>query len=173
MWDFGEPRKGLTRREKDLQALKPAPSLLVVLAAGVVTLGILAADALALMRAQRALAPGLSQEDPMLMDTVDGLVPCLDLGIGDDIHARVARSFAAYRARDRALSVVQGSPEPALAELRRAVVRGAAGFVFIGAVFGAHWVAAGPIGLDLYAETACEAGNPYACRNPIAFSNYK
>jgi hypothetical protein len=101
----------------------------------------------------------------MLMDTVDGLVPYLDLGLGDDIHARIERSAAAYRARDRALSLVQGSPKPALAELHRAVVRGAVGLVVIGAVFGAHWAAAGHLGLQLYAETACENGNPYACRS--------
>jgi hypothetical protein len=134
-----------------------------VIAAGVLVTAILSADVIALIRARRALAPRLSQEDPALMDTVDGLVPCVDLGLGDDVHAELTRGAAAYRARDRALSVVQGSPRQALAELRRSVIRGAAGLIVIGAVFGAHMAAAGTLGYRRYANTACKAGNPYAC----------
>jgi hypothetical protein len=135
-------------------ALSPWPALWMVWAAGLVTGGILIADVGALRQAQRATAGGLEQRDAaeMEMEAEDAGVPRLDLGLGEDLLARFARSASAYRGRDRTLALVQGSPEHALAALRRAVRRGTIALAVIGAVHVGHAAADTQLAQRIYAE---------------------
>jgi hypothetical protein len=107
----------------------------------------------ALREARRAIAPGLERQDPAAEDPAGGAdVPRLDLGLGEDLLARFARSATAYRGRDRTLALVQGSPEQAFTALQRAVRRGALGLAVIGAVHGAHLAADTPLAQRLYEQ---------------------
>lgn len=130
----------------------PAPALLMAQAAGLLTLAILLLDVRALREARRAIAPGLERQDPAAVDPGGADVPRLDLGLGEDLRARFARSATAYRGRDRTLALVQGSPEQALTALQRAVRRGALGLAVIGAVHGAHLAADTQLAQRLYEQ---------------------
>src|SRR6185436_10758116 len=136
----------------------PVAALHIVEAAGVVILAILVADVIALRRARRAVAPGLEHKDPADLDPDAAGAARVDLGLGEDLLARLARSASAYRGRDRAVALVQGSPSLACAAIRRAIVRGAIGLAVVGAALGAH-VAAGAEGVVLaYEERQCREG---------------
>lgn len=133
----------------------PTPVIWMMLAAGLATLAILIADERALRRARVAIAPGLEQRSAADIDPLDTAVPGLDLGLGDGVLARLARSSSAYRGRDRTLALVQGSPEQALAALRRAVRRGAVSLAVIGAVAACHAAATTPRAQIVYEQMGC------------------
>ncbi|MDC3983994.1 hypothetical protein [Polyangium jinanense] len=139
---------------------KPIPALFILLATALVTLVVLAADLRALKRAQTALAPGLEAENDGPAPLVDLAVPRVDLGLGDDLASRLARSAAAYRGRDRAVELVQGNPEQALGALRRAVRRGVTSLALMGVILGAHGLAQSSFVAKLYAEARCNTGLP-------------
>lgn len=138
-------------------------------AAGLVLMVILLADALALRKARRALAAGLTQRDPDDLGEVDASVPRLDLGLGDESHARLARSASAYRGRDRALALVEGSPEQALSALRRALVRGALGLGVVAAVWATHQLADSHAAYQRFEEQLCHDGQVASCLTSAYF----
>ncbi|HVK66350.1 MAG TPA: hypothetical protein VM694_17825 [Polyangium sp.] len=144
----------------------PFPALFILLATALVTLVVLAADLRALKRAQVALAPGLQADEEGAAPLVDPSVPRVDLGLGDDVASRLARSAAAYRGRDRAVELVQGNPAQALGALRRAVRRGVTSLALMGVILGAHGLAHASFVAALYVHVRCDTGWPaYACQN--------
>ncbi|TKD02783.1 hypothetical protein [Polyangium fumosum] len=144
----------------------PFPALFILLATALVTLVVLAADLRALKRAQVALAPGLQADEEGIAPLVDPSVPRVDLGLGDDIASRLARSAAAYRGRDRAVELVQGNPAQALGALRRAVRRGVTSLALMGVILGAHGLAHARFVTELYVQFRCDTMWPaYTCQN--------
>jgi len=141
----------------------PVIALHLAQGAGVLLVGILIVDIVALRRARRALGSGLTLRDPGESGDVDGSVPRLDLGLGDESHARLSRSASAYRGRDRTLALVEGSPEQALSALRRAIVRGAVGIGVVAAVWSAHLAADTPYAYQRYTEHLCGKGDFASC----------
>lgn len=144
--------------------IAPWPALGMLVASGLGIAAILFVDLRALRGARGTLGPGLAPRDPAETQADDTGVPRVDLGLGDDVAARVARSNSAYRGRDRTLAVVQGSPEQAFEALRRAVSRGVAGLVVTGLVLGLHVVAASPMGRLAYDRDRCVHEDRAACR---------
>lgn len=121
----------------------PAPIMAVLMAAsaGLLILALLLAD----RRAIRAVALATQgMEAPEEGETMlgGGAVPKVDLGLGDDIGARLSRSAAAYRSRDRAVALVLGSREQAEAALRRAIRRNIVGLSLCAATLLTHGVSA-------------------------------
>ena len=141
----------------------PTPALYLVMAAGLVTLAILAFDLVALRRARRALTPGLEQRSPGELDPGEAAVPRLDLGLGEELLARFTRSAAAYRGRDRTTALVKGSPEQTLLALHRAALRGAIGLAAIIAVFAAHQAADSGSARAFYQELECNNRHFMSC----------
>jgi hypothetical protein len=139
---------------------EPIPALAMVLGAGVVTAWIRVADARALRRARRALAPGLAERGT---EALDAGAPTLDLGLGEGLLARIARSASAYRGRDRAVALVQGSPEHALGALSRAARRGVVGVAVVVAALCAHAVAHTSFVEQVYEEHQCREGFSRRC----------
>jgi hypothetical protein len=140
----------------------PWPALLMLAGAALVVGAALLLDRRALRRAEAALL-GVSPQRAEEMGAVEQGVPHLDLGLGEGLAARLARSAAAYRGRDRALALVQGSPELARAALRRAVLRDAVSLALIAAMAGAHAAASTAPALRLYGELRCRQGNAGWC----------
>jgi uncharacterized membrane protein YoaK (UPF0700 family) len=139
--------------DKELPA--PTPAIAILAACGAVLLGVLVAEGAALRRAKAALAPGLVEHDAASTEVADTTVPQVDLGLGDGVAARVARTAQAYRGRDKALALVQGSPEQALSALRRAGARAAAGLVVVLGVFALHGLATTSSAQLFYDRHAC------------------
>jgi hypothetical protein len=100
------------------------------------------ADRAALARVQRAFldqrleerAPGEIREREVL--------PLLDFGLGEDMRAEIAPGALAYRSRERAVSLVLGSPEASMSALRSAARRDAIGIAVVLCVLGAHGISA-------------------------------
>ena len=134
----------------------PVPAAVMLGAAALVIAGILVADGLGLRRARRELAPGLVARDPTSLASTDVEAPRLDLGLGDDLAARIARTAAAYRGRDRTLALVQGDPEQAISAFRRALARGGACLSIVALAAGAHALAREDTALLMYDERRCE-----------------
>ena len=68
--------------------------------------------------------------------------PTIDLGLGDDVAARVARGRTAYRDRDRAIALVRGDLSEVRQALTRAVGRTRVSTALVSAVLSAHTIAA-------------------------------
>lgn len=139
------------------------PVLAAVMAGGAALLiaGVLVADALALARVKRLGQVRMEAHEPS-PDEVAGAVPALDLGLGEEVQAQLARGDA-YRSKARALSLLVGSAEQARSALRRALARGAAGLVVASAALGAHaWAAAGG-GELAYGLIRCEQRSAAGC----------
>lgn len=143
----------------------PTPPLRMVQAAALLTLALLAADARALRQTRRALAPGLEPQNAAELGADDAALPRLDLGLGEELLARLSRGASAYRARDRMVALVQGHPGQAETALRRAVRRGVVSVVVIGAIHGAHLAADTQPALTLYQQRWCDGGALVACRH--------
>jgi hypothetical protein len=117
---------------------KPIVATLIAAGAGLVTIALLVADARALARindATRGMVPSSDDADTITASTG---VPKVDLGLGDDIFAKLARHAAAYRSRDRAVALVVGCPYQAAAALRRSIRRNIASLVVCACVVAAH-----------------------------------
>lgn len=139
----------------------PAIGILVVLA--LLLGGILAADARDRRRAERAMAPGLVPRDPESAAASDAGAPRLDLGLGDDLAARVARAAAAYRGRDRTLALVQGDAEQARAAFRRARIRGLFGLATVLLMGCAQVGAQGADAARIFDERRCDGFGYRSC----------
>lgn len=132
-------------------------------AAALVITAVLGMDVAARRRAREALREGLVPQDAREVEAADTRIPRLDLGLGDDVGAQIARSSAAYRGRDRAVALVQGDPEQALSTLRRAVRRGALCLAVVGGVALAHVAARSEIARLELDERLCEGYDLAAC----------
>lgn len=86
----------------------------------------------------RATLADLSAASPCSDEAPD----VIDLGLGDELGARVARSASAYRHRDRTLALVRGDAAEVRRAMSRALVRGRASIALVSAVIGVHAVAA-------------------------------
>lgn len=93
----------------------------------------------------------------------EGTVPSLDLGLGDEVRAQMARSAAAYRGRDRAASLLVGSLDEARTALRHAVFKKIAAAAVAVLALAGHWFAARPRGEIVFHEILCDRGSPIDC----------
>lgn len=141
----------------------PAVALGLLVAAITCIALVLAADLGAWRRANRALSAGLGRHEGGDPDLEDDTVARLDLGLGEGLLAKVSRTNAVYRARNRTLELVKGDPEQALGALRRAVRRGVIGLGIAGAVCAAHGMATTDRALAEYELIRCDMGNGEAC----------
>jgi hypothetical protein len=89
----------------------------------------------------------------------------LDLGLGTEMRAEMAPGAHAYRARDRALSVLVGNVALARATVRRSLFAGVAGLLVCLAALTAHALAGTRMALAAYREQRCQAGDLRACRD--------
>jgi hypothetical protein len=127
----------------------------MALLTAIVVLGVLVADAFALVQVRRLSRTDLEERDPS--DARDaGAVPAIDLGLGEDVRAQVAPATTAYRSRARPVALLLGSPGDARAALRRAILRGAVSAGIAGAVLAGHLWAETPAAYLAYQETRCE-----------------
>ncbi len=115
-----------------------APTVAVALASacGAVVLAVLLAD----VRSRRAVRGVLADLSPAAAFSDEAAV--IDLGLGDDVGARVARGVSAYRDRDRTLALVRGDPFEVRSATDRAIRRGHASAALVSFVLGAHALAA-------------------------------
>jgi hypothetical protein len=119
-------------------ATAPHVARTIALGAGVVALGLLIVDGIALRRVARVGVAGMELRGPGADEEEGDPAPDLDFGLGDEVMARMARGGAAYRTRERTVALVLGSVAQARAAIRQAIKRGAIGLAFIGAVLTCH-----------------------------------
>ncbi len=145
----------------DVPSQLPVTGMLAASALGIA--GILVADLWSLRRAKRTRAPDVVAKSASEVASTDTATPRLDLGLGDDVAARVARPQSAYRGRERAVALILGSPDLSIHELRRAARRGALGLVAVAVVAGLHLLAnTGPAHLA-FDKARCDAFDSRAC----------
>ncbi len=145
----------------DVASQLPVVGMLAVSAVGIAA--ILAADLLSLRRAKKTRAPDVVAKSASEVASSDTATPRLDLGLGDDIAARVARPQSAYRGRERAVALILGSPALSIRELTRAARRGALGLLAVAAVATLHVLAnTGPAHLA-FDKARCDAFDSRAC----------
>ena len=145
----------------DVASQLPVVGMLAVSALGIAA--ILAADLLSLRRAKKTRAPDVVAKSASEVASSDTATPRLDLGLGDDIAARVARPQSAYRGRERAVALILGSPALSIRELTRAARRGALGLLAVAAVATLHVLAnTGPAHLA-FDKARCDAFDSRAC----------
>jgi hypothetical protein len=76
----------------------------------------------------------------------------IDLGVGDEVAARLERSISPYRGSDRTLALVHGDPRIARGALRRAVLRGGISLLALGMVAMLHAAANTSFAHRMYEE---------------------
>jgi hypothetical protein len=135
-----------------------------IAAALAVTLRILVTDRRALAHAQAEIEAMPSDQGPD-EDPGDDRLPRLDLGIGDELRARVGGG-AAYRGRQRTLALVKGTPGLSLGALQRAVLRGKVGLALIGVLVAGHAAAMTNPALAAYQAQRCDQHHLAACDPP-------
>ncbi|MEP7126590.1 MAG: hypothetical protein ABJE95_37005 [Byssovorax sp.] len=151
----------------------PWAALVMTLACGLLTVGLLVADLEALTRVRRLEGEASSMEvrEPSIEARDDDPEPEVDFGLGAGVLARTARGAAAYRARDRATALLLGSAAEARGALRRGVRRDAFGIAIVIAALALHALAAGPEGLHAHLDYRCGTGHLEDCRGPILTSD--
>lgn len=102
------------------QTSPPAGAILMILGAAVFTAALLVANKKAVAQVARVMEGMEAPGDDAGIEA-GASVPKVDLGLGDDLFARLSRQAAAYRSRDRAVALVVGSPAQATEALRRAM----------------------------------------------------
>jgi hypothetical protein len=120
----------------------PLVATAMALGTGLATAALLSTDKRALesiARATEGFEASPKDGDELVASTS---VPKVDLGLGDDLFAKLSRHAAAYRNRDRAVALVVGSPDLAEAAIRKAVRRGVLSLFLCGAVLTVHGAAA-------------------------------
>src|SRR6185437_13948294 len=115
-------------------------------AALIVTLALLVADGLALAAVRRAAqnARGMEARVPDAREA-EGAVPVVDLGLGEEVRARVVRGASAYRGQGRAAALLVGSVREARAAVRRAMAKKVGAALVVAGAIGAHALAARPV----------------------------
>lgn len=124
---------------------------------------VLALDLRAYRRARRALASGLSLRESGSLEPEDAGVARLDLGLGDEVRARVLQGGAPYRSRERVTALVTGRAGEALSVLRGALRRGGVRLLVCAVVAAAHAVASGAPAALRYQELRCSMGMGAVC----------
>ena len=132
-------------------------------AAGLTIAAVWILDVRARRRAERTIGEGLVPQEARDVEAADTRVPRVDLGLGEEIGAQVARAAAAYRGRDRAVALVLGDPEQAIGALRRASRRGAACLAVVGGAALVHLLAGTDIARIEFEERRCERYDFAAC----------
>jgi hypothetical protein len=122
---------------------------------------VIVADVIALYRVSRLGRGRLEERDPSEAHDAEA-VPALDLGLGDEVRARMGLASNAYRSRARPVALLLGSLAEARAALGRAILRGALGLVIASAVLAGHRWAETPAALSAYLTERCE-GSRLAC----------
>ncbi|EYF05968.1 hypothetical protein [Chondromyces apiculatus] len=144
------------------EAERPYVAASVALGAVLLIATILVADLVALRGVRRVMQTHLEPHEPRPGES-GGEVPALDLGLGEETQAQLARGGSAYRSQPRAVALLVGSADQAREALRRAIARGAAGLVAGGLVLGTHaWAAVGG-GSQTYAEARCAQDSASGC----------
>jgi hypothetical protein len=125
---------------------RPARLVLAALiaASAAVLVRVLLADRRACLDARAVIDAGLSVRQPEEMEESDSCLPLVDLGLGEQTLKRVTPGVAPYRDRERAVSLVRGSPEMAVAALARASLRSRVGLLAVGVTALAHGLATLP-----------------------------
>ena len=140
----------------------PLPALALVSLSLLVVLAVLKADRHASKQAEAAIAAVAPDQGA---NADDGVTPRIDLGLGDEVGACVARAASPYRGRDATVALVMGTPELVRAAMRRCVSRGRISLAVLGAVMCAHLAAHACLGEQAYREVrlssrASPAGEP-------------
>jgi hypothetical protein len=142
------------------------PAVAAALGAG--ALAVIAALFGADVRAARAVRRAAAGAGQMELrergeEEAEGTVPAVDLGLGDEVRATMARSAAAYRGRDRAAALLVGSLDEARAALRQALAKKAVAALVAAAALGGHALATRPRGRIVYHEILCARGGAVDC----------
>jgi putative flippase GtrA len=148
-----------------IEGSRPAPYIALVTAwAGVAVVALLALlDVLALLEIARIARGVATMERREQSDATEAAsAPAIDLGLGADLFAKVDRG-AAYRSRERATSLVTGSPRAARAELFASLRRSALELAALSMVLIAHYGASTPSLQIAYFEQRCSQGAAEAC----------
>jgi len=87
----------------------------------------------------------------------------IDLGLGDEAHARFDHGVAGYRDRDRPRALLMGNPARARQALSSALRRGTLCCATLALVLGAHLLATGEPFAYLYQQERCDRMTPYGC----------
>jgi hypothetical protein len=93
----------------------------------------------------------------------DGAVPVVDLGLGEQVRARVVRTASAYRGQGRAAALLVGSVREARAAVRRAMAKKLGAVLVVAAAIAAHVLAARPVERVVYYAALCHGGSRLAC----------
>jgi hypothetical protein len=143
--------------------LFPRGGVVMAVMAGLVVTFVLVADLYARVRVGRLGRAGLEQRDEAESRDADQ-VPSIDLGLGDDVRARMGRAASAYRGRARPVALVLGSLAGARSALGAAILRGVAGLAVVGAVLAGHGWAETRAALVEYQALLCESSTA-ACHD--------
>jgi hypothetical protein len=120
---------------------------------------ILVADVFAFARVRAAARADLEERDPAEARYVTD-VPAVDLGLGDDVAARMERAKSAYRSTDRALGLLWGSVSAAQRALAVSLARGVLGLAIACAVIAGHRFARSRAARIEYEASRCELTLP-------------
>ncbi|MBK8252232.1 MAG: hypothetical protein IPK82_06135 [Polyangiaceae bacterium] len=141
----------------------PLPMMAMLWTSLTATTVCLVHDVRAIYRAHAVITPDLVQKHASEVEHVGTDTPRVDLGLGEELAARVAMSAAAYRGRDRTLALVQGNAEEALAALHRAGTRTALAVLVVLATVGVHIGANTDLASLHYLELRCEQWDFQSC----------
>ena len=139
------------------------PALTLFAACVILIAAVLALDLRAFRRARGALGPGLALLESGSLAVEDAAAARLDLGLGDEVRARLQQDGAPYRSRERVTALVTGRAGEALSVLRGAVRRGGVRLLVCGVVAAAHLVASGDRAALRYEEVRCSLGLGAVC----------
>jgi hypothetical protein len=142
---------------------EPLPALTMFVLAVGCTAYVLLADRRALARARAAASIDLVAHDANDMAAADAGTDRVDLGLGAETLARVARGAAAYRDRARTVALVRGTPDVAFAALMRAIGRSKLSLAVMALVGVAHLVATTPDAHARYHAALCSRQDHMAC----------
>ncbi|MCC6552061.1 MAG: hypothetical protein IT372_03435 [Polyangiaceae bacterium] len=137
------------------------PVVLLVAAAAFVALA-LVVDLMALRRVERWALELAAPGDP----PAPGALPAgrIDMGVGDGVVSAAAPGTA-YRGGGRAIAVVLGDVDDAVAALRQSIRRGVFTLAVLEVIGIGHGLARGPDVAAHYSAWLCDEGRPAACRS--------
>jgi hypothetical protein len=126
---------------------------------GLAILAFVIADAFAFARVRTVASADLEQRDPSEARYVTD-VPAVDLGLGDDVAAKMERAKSAYRGKDRALGLLWGSVSAARRALAFSMARGVLGLAVVAAVLAGHRFSTTPAARVEYQAQRCKSSIP-------------
>jgi hypothetical protein len=131
--------------------------------AAVCTTAVLLADRRALAHARAVSGVDLVAHDPTTATEPDAEARSVDLGLGAEVLAKVARGAAAYRDRARTVALVRGTPDRAFEALAWAIARSKIALGAMALIGVAHAVAMTPDAGRRYLVTLCGPHERTAC----------